>query len=140
MNSSNATYTGFQFESNGYPALAVINSDLKNFDDKESYTFSVFIEIVPDMYNEMGHPEGEEYDELTRIEKEIIEYLEGQTKTLHVGHTTVYRKREIIFYTAEPEKVRSFLNYYLPESGKETFFDIESDPAWEDVSGFYEQL
>ena len=140
MDSTKATYTGFQFEVNGYPALAIINSDLKNLENKAQYNYSVFIEIIPDVYNEMGHPEGEEYDELTKIEKEIIEYLEGQTKTLHVGHTTVYRKREIIFYTQEPDKVRSFLDYYLPEVGKETFFEIESDPAWEDVSGFYEQL
>ncbi|HVG40829.1 MAG TPA: DUF695 domain-containing protein [Chitinophagaceae bacterium] len=140
MESKNAIYTGFQFEVNGYPALAVINTDLKNLEDKASYSYSVFIEVIPDVFNEMGHPEGEEYDRLTEIEKEIMEYLEGQTESVHVGHTTVYRKREIIFYTKEPEKVRSFLNYYLPESGKEASFDIESDPAWEDVSGFYEQI
>ncbi|MEO6069222.1 MAG: DUF695 domain-containing protein [Chitinophagaceae bacterium] len=140
MDSSNATYSGFQFEDNGHPAVAIINSDLKNFSDKSDYNYSVFIEIIPDVYNEMGHPEGAEYDQLTKIEKEIIEYLEGQTKSVHIGHTTAYRKREIIFYTGEPEQVRSFLNYFLAESGRETFFEIESDPAWEDVSGFYEQL
>jgi hypothetical protein len=140
MDSTNATYSGFQFEVNGYPALAVINSDLKNFESRFQYKYSVFIEIIPDVFNEMGHPEGAEYDELNKIEKEIIKYLEGETKTLHVGHTTVYRKREIIFYTQEPDLVRSFLEYFLPETGKETFLEIEEDPEWDDVSGFYEQL
>lgn len=139
MNSKNATYTGFEFEVEGFPALAIINADLKNI-DKSSYPYSVFIEIIPDRFNEMGHPEVEEYDYLNEVEKGIIDYLESETQTVHVGHTTVFRKREIIFYTKEAEKVEAFLAHFLPTSERENYFEVEEDREWENVSAFYELL
>jgi hypothetical protein len=140
MKSSNSVYTGFEFEADGFPALAIINKDLKEFAEKSAYRDSVFIEIIPDRFNELGQPEVEEYDYLNDIEKDIIEYLESQTKTVHVGHTTLFRKREIIFYTAEAEKVQSFLEHFLPTVERENYFEIEEDTRWENVSAFYDLL
>jgi hemerythrin-like domain-containing protein len=140
MKSSNATYSGFEFEVDGYPALAIINSDLKNLENKSQYPYSVFIELVPDSFNENGHPEDEEYDYLNDIEKKIIEYLESQTQTVHVGHTTLYRTREIIFYTKDREAVANFLESFLETIERESSVDIEEDSSWENVSAFYELL
>lgn len=140
MKSSNATYTGFEFEVDGYPALAVINADLKKLENKSQYPYSVFIEIIPETFNENGHPEGEEYDYLNEVEKEIIEYLEEQTPSLHVGHTTIYRGREIIFYTKDREAVENFLDYFLQGIERENSFEIEYDEEWNNVSAFYELL
>jgi hypothetical protein len=108
MSSKTATYTGFEFEVAGFPALAVINKDLADKAVQALYPSAVLIEIIPDSYNEYGHPEEEEYDYLLDVEKKMIEYLEEQTATVHVGHTTAYRKREIMFYTKEAEKVDGF--------------------------------
>lgn len=140
MKSTNATYTGFEFEADGYPALAIINTDLKKMENKSEYPYSVFIEIVPDTFNEYGHPEEEEYDYLNEVEKEIIEYLEEQTQSVHVGHTTVYRAREIIFYTKDRDAVSNFLDFFLPNIERESSFEIEQDAEWENVSAFYELL
>jgi hemerythrin-like domain-containing protein len=140
MKSNNATYSGFEFEVDGYPALAIINSDLKNLENKSQYPYSVFIELVPDSFNENGHPEDEEYDYLNDVEKKIIEYLEGQTQTVHVGHTTLYRTREIIFYTKDREAVSNFLESFLETIERQSSFDIEEDSNWENVSAFYELL
>jgi hypothetical protein len=70
----------------------------------------------------------------------MIEYLEEQTATVHVGHTTAFRKREIIFYTKEVDKVDGFLNYYLSTIERENFYEMEADPEWNNVSAFYELL
>jgi hypothetical protein len=140
MSSKTATYTGFEFEVEGFPALAIINKDLADKAVQADYPNAVLIEIVPDTYNEFGHPVEEEYDYLLDVEKKMIDYLEEQTQTLHVGHTTAYRKREIIFYTKEVEKVDGFLNYYLSTVERETFYEIEADPEWTNVSAFYELL
>lgn len=137
MNSNTATYSGFEFEIDGFPALAVIN---QNFIDKTiqiNYPFSIFIEIVPDTFNKFGHPEGAEQDYLIEVEKKMIDYLEEQTITVHVGNTTTYHKREIIFYTKESEKVQGFLNYFLSTIERENNFEIESDAEWKNVSAFY---
>ena len=140
MKSETATYTGFEFEVEGYPALVIINADLKKIEDKSQYPHSVFIGIVPDNYNDFGHPVGEEYEYLNEVEKKIIHYLEEQTHTVHVGHTTIYRMREVIFYTSEKDEVESFLNSFLETIGRETTFEIEEDSEWENVSAFYDMI
>ncbi|MGE5520079.1 MAG: DUF695 domain-containing protein [Candidatus Dadabacteria bacterium] len=140
MKSERATYTGFEFEVEGYPALAIINKDLKQLEDKSSYPYSVFIEIVPDAVNENGHPEGDEYDYLNELEKTLINYLENESRTLHVGHTTVYRGRQIILYTKDKHIVEDYLEHYLSTIGRENSFEIEHDPEWENVSAFYDLL
>lgn len=140
MNSENATYTGFEFEVEGFPAMAIINNDLKFVENRSQWPYSVFIEVIPDKINENGHPTGEEYDYLNEVEKKIIEYLETQTGSVHVGHTTIYRARQMIFYTAKNEQVESFLDYFLSTIERESSFEIENDPEWDNVSAFYDLL
>jgi hypothetical protein len=140
MKSEKATYTGFEFEHDGYPALAIINSNLADPAIKRQYPFSVFIGVVPDSYNDYGHPEAAEYDYLNEIERSIIDYLEEQTNTVHVGHTTMYRMREIIFYTKDRDAVENFLEHFLKAVERENHFDIEADEDWENVSAFYDLL
>ena len=140
MKSDNATYTGFEFEVDGYPAIAIINADMKETAVRTAFSHSVFIEVIPDRVDQNGHPLEDEYDYLLEVEKKMIEYLEGQTQTVHVGHTTVYRRREIIFYTNEPQKVEGFLEYFLSTIERENSFEIEADENWENVSAFYELL
>jgi hypothetical protein len=140
MKSEKATYIGFEFEVEGFPAIAIINTDLKDPKEQAPYTHSVFIEIVPDQYNEYGHPLEEEHDYLVQLEKEIIAYLESQTQSVHIGHTTVFRRREIIFYTKDPEPVQDYLEHFLSGIERENSFEIEPDKEWVNVSAFYELL
>ena len=140
MDSNNATYTGFEFEVEGFPAIAIINKDLNDREVQAQYPHGIFIEIVPDSYNETGHPDQAEYDYLVEAEKKMIEYLEGQTQTVHVGHVTLYRMLQVIFYTREPEKAEGFLNYFLTTIEREFHLELEADGQWEGVSAFYELL
>jgi hypothetical protein len=140
MKSDKAIYTGFEFEMLGYPAIAIINKDLVDPELRGIYNHSVFIDVLPDKYNEFGHPTEEEYDFLNEMEKKIIEYLEDQTSSVHVGHVTTFRKREIIFYTSTPETVEGFLDSFMPLVEREWNAEIEEDAAWQNVGGFYEQL
>ena len=140
MSSNTATYTGFEFDVDGFPAIAIINKDLNNREVQSAHPHSVFIELTPDTVTEYGHPQQEEYDYLVEAEKKIIEYLESQTQSVHVGHVTLYRMLQVIFYTKEPEKVEGFLNYFLSTIERENHLEIEADPEWESVSAFYELL
>ena len=140
MKSESSVYTGFEFEVDGHPALAIINTDLKKLENKSNYPYSVFIGIVPDSYNEFGHPVEEEYDYLNEVEKKIIDYLEKETETFHVGHTTLYRLREVIFYTKDRDAVEAFLEYFVGTIGRETSYEIEQDVEWSNVSAFYDLI
>lgn len=79
MNNKTATYTGFEFEIEGFPAVAIINKDLADKTIQAKYPSSVFIEIIPDSYNEYGHPEATEHDYLVEVEQKLMDYLEEQT-------------------------------------------------------------
>ena len=140
VNSNTATYTGFEFDVEGFPAVAIINKDLKDPQVQQGYPHSVFIELVPDAYNEIGHPVETEYDYLVDAEKKMIDYLESQTQSVHVGHITLYRMLQVIFYTKEPEKVEGFLNYFLSTIEREHQLEIEPDTRWNAVSAFYDLL
>ena len=140
MSSETATYTGFEFEMDGFPAIAIINKDLNDSELQSGFPNSVFIEIIPDSYNKFGHPQEAEHEYLVEVEKKMIDYLEKQTATVHVGHTTLYRKREIIFYTKEAEKVDGFLSYFLSTIERENSYEIERDAEWENVAAFYQLL
>lgn len=139
MKSENAIYTGFEFEVDEYPAFAIINTDLKKV-EKKQYPYSVFIQIIPDAYNENGAPEEQEDVYLVEVEKKIIEYLETQTQSVHVGHITMFRSREIIFYTKDIDVVESFLDHFLSTIERQNSFEIEPDGDWKSVSSFYELL
>lgn len=138
--SKNSLYTGFEFETGGFPAIAIINESLVVRDRQKNYPFAVFIEIVPDAYDKNGHPDPAEFDYLVDAENKMIEYLEEQTQTVHVGHVTLYRLLQIIFYTKEPEKAEGFLNYFLSTIERQAGFETESDAEWNGVSAFYERL
>lgn len=140
MMNKEGDYTGFEFEDEGFPALAIINKDLKSFEGKQGYSHAVFIQVVPDRFNEYGHPEGEEYDYLNEVEKTIMDYLLEQTETVHVGHTTMYRSRQIIFYTKNREAVETYLEHFLSTIERENSVEVEYDPEWESVSAFYDLL
>jgi len=139
MKSESAIYTGFEFEVEGLPAFAIINTDLKDA-NKKQYPYSVFIQIIPDAYNENGHPEEKEDEYLVETEKKIIEYLESQTQSVHVGHVTIFRSREIIFYTNDIEVVENFLDHFLSGIERESNFEIEPDAEWNSVAAFYDLL
>jgi hypothetical protein len=139
MKSETSIYTGFEFEADGFPAFAIINTDLKNTNKKE-YPYSVFVRIVPDSFNENGQPEQAEDEYLVEIEKKIIEYLETQTRSVHVGHVTIFRSREIVFYTNDDGVVTTFLNHFLATIERESDFEIEEDENWDNVAAFYDLL
>jgi hypothetical protein len=139
MKSETSIYTGFEFEADGFPAFAIINTDLKKANKKE-YPYSVFVRIVPDAFNENGHPEEAEDEYLVEIEKKIIEYLETQTRSVHVGHITIFRSREIVFYTNDDGVVTTFLNHFLSTIERESDFEIEEDENWDNVAAFYDLL
>jgi len=140
MKSETSVYTSFEFEVDGFPAVAIINTEGKNLPDKSLYATAVFIMVVPDSHDEMGHPDEKEFEYLNTVEKELISYLENQTRSVHVGHTTLYRAREIIFYTADPELVTTYLEHFLSNIERESDFEMLSDPEWKNVSPFYDLL
>ena len=100
------------------------------------FPYSVFIEIVPDHYSENGHPTEQEYDFLNEIEKSIISYLEEQTATVHVGHVTVYRARQIILYTHDKEAVENFLDHFLQATERENGLEADMIDSFFTVSFF----
>ncbi len=70
----------------------------------------------------------------------MIDYLEQETRTVHIGNTTIYRKREIIFYTKDSAIVEDYLINFLPTIERQHHYDIEEDRQWTFVAAFYDKI
>jgi hypothetical protein len=111
-NTENDSYTAFEAElKNGNKLLAIINTQLLNWDSKASHPWvSVFI-IKYDGSNSNGMPDSEDYKLLNEIEDEIMCYLTDKDGYLNIGRQTADGEREIYFACKDfrkPSKVFFF--------------------------------
>lgn len=126
---------------NGHPLLALINTDLLQWDGNASHPWILTIEIK---YNGEadGMPDDETYDVLDAIEDEILDELKDAEGYLNIGRQTAAGVREI--YVAckdfrKPSKVlytiqRSYSNRLLIE------YDIYKDKYWRSFNRFISHL
>ncbi|GAA4332378.1 hypothetical protein GCM10023149_38630 [Mucilaginibacter gynuensis] len=135
MDYNDTPFKSYEFEFDGYPAFAIINSTLDGFDNKAAYPVSVFIGIEPEQVDENGHPSDAEYEYLEAIESRLLEKLKPYD-VIYVGHTTIPQRREIIFYIPNDESLIAFFEEWGTTTGRLTDVDIEEDADWENIQAF----
>ena len=135
MDYNEALFKGFEFEVDDFPAFAIINSIVDDFERKADYPISVFIGIEPEQINNNGHPTEEEADYLEVLESGLLEKLR-ELDVIYVGHTTIARKREIIFYIPNDEILIALFEEWATTTNRSTDVDIEEDAEWENIEAF----
>jgi hypothetical protein len=97
-NTENDSYTTFDAElKSGNKLIAVINTDLLEWDCKASHPWILSIEIKYNGENNNGMPDNETYTLLNEIENEILEELKDFEGYLDIGRQTANSLREIYF-------------------------------------------
>ncbi|TCD11097.1 DUF695 domain-containing protein [Pedobacter frigidisoli] len=81
---------------NGNPLLAVVNTDLLNWDSKASHPWILNIEVKFSA-NENGMPNKTDYQLLNDFEDEILSLLKDSDGYLNIGRETANGIREIFF-------------------------------------------
>lgn len=123
---------------NGLPLLAIVNSDLLNWDCKASHPWVAVVEIKYDGKGNNGMPNEKEYQLLNEIENKVISDLKDSDGYLNIGRQTADSLREIYFTCIDFRKPSKVLHNIKKEYKNiiEIDFDIYKDKYWQSFNRF----
>lgn len=123
---------------NGLPLIAIINSDLLNWNNKASHPWIVILEIQYEGKHNNGMPDNSTYQLLNEIEEKVILELKDSDGYLNIGRQTGDSVREVYFACIDfrkPSKVlHNLKNKYRNRINIE--FDIYKDKYWQSFNRF----
>jgi hypothetical protein len=123
---------------NGSKLLAVINTDLLQWDSKASHPWMTILIIKYNGSNNNGFPDSADYEELNNIEDNLMQHLLDAEGYLNIGRQTAENAREIYFACKDFRKPAK-LFYEVKQQYKDRFeIDIEifKDKYWQCVERF----
>jgi hypothetical protein len=136
----NDTYSAFEAtRDDGKPVLAVINTDLLQWDGKASHPWLLTVEIQYDGENRNGMPDGETYQLLDEIEDRILAELKDFEGYLNVGRQTADSTREIYFACSDFRKPLKVL-YQVSRDYADRIqisYEIYKDKYWHSFKRFH---
>lgn len=138
-NTDNDNYSSLEATlENGLPLLAIVNSDLLNWDCKASHPWISTVKIKYDGKNNNGMPNENEYQLLNEIEDKIISELKDSDGYLNIGRETADSLREIFFACTDFRKPSKVLHNIRNEYKTiiEIEFDIYKDKYWQSFNRF----
>ncbi|KAF2328234.1 DUF695 domain-containing protein [Flavobacterium daemonense] len=116
----------------GEIVLAIVNSDILEWDKKASHPWVLSIEILFDGSNNNGMPDDETYQLLNKIEDDITLDLKDLDGYLNVGRVTSAGQREIFFACKEFRKPPKVLNAIIKKFNQfEISYEIYKDKYWQ---------
>lgn len=135
-------FTSLKFEVEGKPAIAVINTQYKNFQGRSLFPVSLFITINTKDQDKDGHPTEKEAAIFHALQTKIIAALSSDFVYAHAGTTTMFGYRDILLYihAKDQEKAAAILDKIKDGNERFVSYTFEQDPEWEAVASFYEAL
>lgn len=140
-NTKNDSYASFKAEKqDGGIVLAIINTEVLEWDKKASHPWVLTVEILFDGSKNNGTPDKKTYQLLDKIEDEIMSDLKDIEGYLNIGRETTEDKREIYFACKEFRKPTKVLNSIIKEYNQffDISFEIYKDKYWQSFK-HYEQ-
>ena len=137
-NTENDNYTGMQGKlKNDMPLIAMINSDLLDWDGKASHPWLLVVEIQYDGKNNNGLPDESTYHLLNSIEESILSELKDFQGYLNVGRQTADNSRNIFFACKEFRKPCKVLDTIISQySHIHINYNIYKDKYWQSLERF----
>lgn len=138
-NTENDQHSMLQAElEDGKPILAVINSDLLQWDSKASHPWIMTVEIQYDGSGNNGLPDNETYELMSEIEDAILTKLKDHKGYLNIGRETVDGIRQIYFACSDfrkPSKVLAHLKAVY-QNQITIDYSIYKDKYWQSFNHF----
>lgn len=130
----NDEYSIFEAKSeNGNGLVAVINTELLNWDAKASHPWIAILTIKFDGNKTFGMPNNDDYELLSEIEEKIMNQLFDKDGYLNIGRETANNERDIYFSCVDFRKP-SKVFYEIQKAYKdryEIYFNIFKDKYWQ---------
>lgn len=125
----------------GNKLIAVINTELLNWDSKASHPWIAVLTLKYDGSNNNGMPNDKDYKLLDIIEKEIMQKLKDVDGFINIGRQTAKSERDIYFACKDFRKP-SKVFYAIQQKYSHSFeveYDIYKDKYWQSFEKFNNQ-
>jgi len=128
-------------DAHGYLTFITANFAYAGYAFKNLFPWFIRITLPLEEYNENGHPTQEEAEVLNSFEEHLDSILKTRGITHYIGRTTLYKKRELLYYVSDPEQAREALWELIngPDATRSFHFAVENDAAWKQVAYFLER-
>lgn len=137
-NTQDMSHSIFEAETeDGRRAIAVINTDILNWESKAAYQWMLIIEIPYDGSKNSGLPAGDVNESLALLETKICGHLKEEEGYILIGHESADSIRSIYFACKEfrrPSKVIHQLS--LDEPTWKLDYKIYKDKYWRSLNKF----
>jgi hypothetical protein len=139
-------YSIVEFKRDNLPAIAVINTAIKDFEPK--IIFGWHLSIILD-FNEMvenGMPSKQEQAIVDSFGDKLNALIKGEDKTkpnaLFVGRITWNKTRQFIWRVHNPEIANNTLKQIIDSKDYPRHFDyrMQSDQTWDFAKGYFKGL
>jgi hypothetical protein len=118
--------------SGGKPLFESLNVGLKKIAGSSNYPFQVDIVLPLNSPREDGLPLGDELEELNKIEDTLCDKLLPTNLCVFAARITTNGTRELLFYTGNPEKVKSYFGSIQKSIKSHTLrLTIQKDASWQ---------
>lgn len=128
-------------DDNGYLTFITANFAYKNYAFKDLFPWFIRITLPLEECNENGHPTEGEAWALNSFEDYLDSTLKARGITHYIGRTTLYKKRELLYYVGNPEPALTALSEVVnaPDALRRFQFAVENDASWRQVAYFLEK-
>ena len=128
-------------DANGYLTFITANFAYAGYAFKDLFPWFIRITLPLEEYNENGHPTHDEAEVLNSFEDYLESILKTRGITHYIGRTTLYKKRELLYYVSDPDQAQAALREAInrPDTFRDFQFAVENDAGWRQVAYFLER-
>ncbi|MBO3097515.1 DUF695 domain-containing protein [Gelidibacter pelagius] len=130
----NDTYSSMEATlENGLPLIAIVNTDLLQWDSKASHPWIATVKIAYNGENNNGLPDSDTYQLLNEIEDQIMKELKDSEGYLNIGRETADSLREVYFACIDFRKPSKVLHNMQQDykNKLDITFDLYKDKYWQ---------
>lgn len=114
------------------PAVVVVNSALRTFQDREAFPWHLRISIECKFLAALGMPTSEEVDALNHLEEIIATPIQEKGNAIFLARVTARGQRLLIYRVHDPEVANESLQSLISsaEQVREWDYQMEQDSGW----------
>ena len=126
-------YTLFNTSIGDDPAVVVVNSALRFFEDRPAFPWHLRISVDCKSLGANGMPTSEESDALYRLEDSISEPLQATKNAIFLARITARGERVLLYRVHDPEEANETLQTLIttPSPLREWDYNMAHDLEWD---------
>ncbi len=115
------------------PAVVVVNSALRAFEDREAFPWHLKLNIDCKLLGANGMPTTQEVEILQHLEDDISSVLQAGENAIFLARITCLGARDLLYRVHDPEAANNALQQLVsaPSQLREWDYRMEQDTDWE---------